>query len=279
MTRAALARSALRRARRVLSSVDPDDPGGDVCELFGACREAVYFALTITNGEATIAGAWRTADPAILGADSEPWRHVFTEDGYLALADGGPAAWKTAGDGLAFAAALVARCDPQGELLLRARRQRLLRVAAAIAAAVATAWGTWWVARGPDLARGKTWRASSAFDGYVTTGTDQQASDVGVFFHTAHEGGPWVEVDLGADTEISEVTLGNREDVDPAIAARAVPLVVEVRSSSSDAWTELARQDLVFTTWSARGHGVRGQVVRVRALRSTWLHLQQIEIH
>lgn len=122
-----------------------------------------------------------------------------------------------------------------------------------------------------DLARGKSWRASSAIGGAATTGLVK--SDGPFLFHTNSEPEPWITIELGPHT-IHEVVLTNRRD---CCQERAAPLVIEAIGPGSS-WRVIARRDETFTDWTATFPPVAVVQIRVRALRTTYLHLANIQV-
>jgi hypothetical protein len=123
-----------------------------------------------------------------------------------------------------------------------------------------------------DLARGKSWRASSAIGGSPTTGL-VKGTDGSYFFHTNSEPEPSITIDIGLHT-IHEVVLTNRRD---CCQERATPLVIEAIGPGSS-WRLIARKDEMFTDWTATFPPIAVTQIRVRALRTTYLHLADIQV-
>jgi hypothetical protein len=125
-----------------------------------------------------------------------------------------------------------------------------------------------------DLARGKPWRASSVFVPGCRSPAQHCAESPDFFFHTLGEASPWLEIDLGAQVPFSGVHIVNRAD---CCADRAAPLAVEV-SSDRIAWREVTRRIEPFNAWKGRFQRARARWVRIRALRPTYLHLQEVRV-
>jgi len=125
------------------------------------------------------------------------------------------------------------------------------------------------LAAGPDLAKGKPFRASS-----MQPGCAEDESCAALMFHTTQEPNPWVEIDLGAVKPVRLVEVRNRVD---CCQQRAVPLVAEL-SKDRKTWTEVARRDTDFSTWTANFPRTSARYVRLRAPRITMLHLEKVVV-
>ena len=127
---------------------------------------------------------------------------------------------------------------------------------------------------GRDFARGMPWRASSV--GYAGCQSPKQECPEGLefFFHTLEESNPWLEIDLGKSLEFSGTEVVNRKD---CCGERAVPLVVEA-SVDHVAFRELSRREDAFETWRAHFAPVHARWLRVRAPRTTILHLHTVRV-
>jgi hypothetical protein len=128
---------------------------------------------------------------------------------------------------------------------------------------------------GPDVGVGKTWRASSAYGGYVASGTKQAAYKDGAFFCTNEDVEPWWTIDLRRATAIESLTVVNRAD---CCIERAPPLVVELSTDGKN-WKEVARTNEAFRTWRPSFGPTKARHVRLRSLRRTFLHLHDVRIH
>lgn len=120
--------------------------------------------------------------------------------------------------------------------------------------------------RGPDLAEGRPWRASSTYPSRAVGRT--------IFFCTKKESNPWVEIDLGDSVEFSRVDVFNRT----SFMERAAPLIVEASDSQSD-WRPLAQQDFHFTRATLEFPLTRTRYVRLRVPRRVHFHLRKVAIY
>lgn len=127
-----------------------------------------------------------------------------------------------------------------------------------------------------DLAARATWRASSAAEGLPLTGRGARpAGGAAMFFHTAPERGPWVQLDFGARVALHRVDVENRAD---CCGERAVPLVMEL-SPDGSAWSEVGRRGDPFGTWTVELPAREARYLRLRAMRVTSLHLHAVRAH
>jgi hypothetical protein len=301
----ARARLALEVGDRAFDPVEPFRAGSGAAFAIEAYRQAIYWslgALASTRPEATTAaepaaqdetkpGAataaaagvverFRTASGALRGlaTECEEGRReailarTFAEDAAEPLA----ALQSDAVLLRELATALVSLTETPG-----ARRQAILRRRALRLALVVAALLLGFITLRPfypksNLAAGKPWKASSTYT--VCDPAKHScggATDTDIFFHTLEDDSPWVEIDLGEPTRISEVTVRNRTD---CCTDRALPLVVEV-ASEPGAWKEVARRTESFGTWEPTFKPVRARYVRLRVPRKTFLHLVEFSIH
>jgi len=128
-----------------------------------------------------------------------------------------------------------------------------------------------------DLALGKPWKASStlARSASCTSPAQECGQLLGMFFHTEEEKDPWWEIDLEGARLLSRVEVENRSD---CCADRAKPLTIEV-SSDHQVWQTVAQEDEEFATWNAQFPPVTARWVRIRALKTTFLHLKRVRIY
>jgi hypothetical protein len=161
------------------------------------------------------------------------------------------------------------------ELGARRELQRVTRNIVTLLGAVgfASLAVQYWHVHG-DLARGKTWRASSELVNCRPIAKGGCAGRPSIFFHTKEEQNPWIEYDLGVPTKLSRVIVENATD---GLRERAIPLVVEISDNQKD-WSEVARITRTFESWTPSFPEVSARYVRFRAARVTYLHLSQIEI-
>jgi hypothetical protein len=152
------------------------------------------------------------------------------------------------------------------------RSLKAQRVARIVGIPALCAFLIFYLAAPRELAHGKLWHASSAL-GTATTAGLLNTTDGPFFFHTNSEAEPWIVVDIGPHT-IHKVVLTNRRE---CCQERATPLVIEAIGPGSS-WRVVARKDETFTEWTAKFPPVVASQIRVRALRTTYLHLANIEV-
>lgn len=153
------------------------------------------------------------------------------------------------------------------------RSDRAVRIGLTLAALVVLLLGVRLLFKPGNLAAGKAWKASSA---YLDFGTEGRLPDRRhPFCHTKSENGPWVEVDLEAPRDIAFVQVENRSD---CCGDRAVPLIAEV-STDHTTWSEVARRGEPFSTWTAAFPMRSARWVRLRAPRTTNLHLDDVRVY
>ena len=130
------------------------------------------------------------------------------------------------------------------------------------------------VVRGPNLAEGKPWRASSTYRGFSAEAGICDGNKTRIFFHTNREQEPWVELDLGEPTLIERVDVRNRRD---CCRDRSFPLAIEGSLDGQD-WQELGRQTEPFSKWTLEFGPTKARYVRAKALKRTFLHLESVEV-
>ena len=130
------------------------------------------------------------------------------------------------------------------------------------------------VARGPNLAEGKPWRASSTYRGFSAEAGICDGNKTRIFFHTNREQEPWVELDLGEPTLIERVDVRNRRD---CCRDRSFPLAIEGSLDGQD-WQELGRHTEPFSKWTLEFGPTKARYVRAKALKRTFLHLESVEV-
>jgi hypothetical protein len=166
---------------------------------------------------------------------------------------------------------------PERELQ-RAHVRRMMRAIIPLVILAFGVGGAAWIgvhfARGPDLAEGKPWKASSTYRGFSPEAGICDGRKTSIFFHTNRENNPWVELDLAAPTTIGRVDIRNRHD---CCRDRAFPLAVEV-SVDGQTWRELGRIEDPFTEWTLEFQPTKARYVRAKAMKRTFLHLESFEI-
>lgn len=131
----------------------------------------------------------------------------------------------------------------------------------------------------PTLLRGGTWEkyrwtASSATEGFSTTGTLGKVGPFQLVFHTEYEDRPWVTIDLLKLRQVHSISIRNRED---CCDERCLPLVIEVAGDDQQ-FVEVARQEKTFDDWKVEFPARKSRYVRLRAEATTMLHLREIKI-
>lgn len=261
------------------------------CELY---RQSIYFALSSWQAAGADPSAgrvpnlnelWHETDQALLlnaAADLDALTEIATRVAGANFVDFAEfdreeqhrLAWELR----RFVSGLLASIDRAQVALDRLRIQRLYRVGLllflfVIAVPSAALFREWNERRG-DLARDRTWKASS----HGPPGCESPAQTCGqsphFFFHTQEEENPWVMIDLGGKREFSEVIVENRSDCCPE---RVAPLVIEV-GSDKNRWKQVASRPDVFSTWKASFPSVKERYVRVRSTRKTILHLARVRV-
>ncbi|HEU4413091.1 MAG TPA: discoidin domain-containing protein [Polyangiaceae bacterium] len=285
------ASAPLELAERALDPVEPLVAGDGAPAALGLCREAVYWLLRAlapagSPPPLSLAEAFDLAPAELVreaaGGDeaAAALREALAAETFVESAERPPElARASARAAVEFAHGLHARLEGRNKFALeRLLWQRALRVAAALVVVVSVAFGVGLgvraMLRPPDIARGAAWRASSAYTGYVTAGNLPHSPE-DIFFHTAEDKEPWLEVDLGAPRRVSSVFVENRIDYGQE---RAVPLVVEL-SEDGETWAEVARQPTTFRTWTASFAARPARYVRLRVPRRTFLHLRRVSVY
>jgi len=229
-----------------------------------------YWALVALRPDETSA-----PDLATLWNETPPERLEQAAGGIAAaeavrntLADGGHAPLREVTDEEAaragkFAAALVAEVDVPKKRVERVRLQRGLRLGLAGVTLLLVAYGVRALILGPNLVSGKPFKTSSDW---------HLCPCDGVFFHTNREDNPWMEYDLGKPTAFHRLEIKNRVE---CCEDRAVPLIVET-SNDHVKWTELARRDEVFSTWTVTFPKKTARYLRFRVPRVTELHFAEV---
>jgi F5/8 type C domain len=288
-------RQALERARLAIEladrSYDPVDPlraGSSLALSVSLYREAAYWGLRAQSeaySGATL-GALLDSLPAELlafaagGAEAlEGVRNALVERTFVDTAALAPEllardALRARGFGHALVDMKSAPLQRVGAVLLQraARMLGLSLVLVALAASASTTWAA--MRRGPDLAAGKPWKASSSSANCRPREHSCAGVHTDMFFQTSEEPEPWLELDLGKDFAFNEVDVTNRADCCPD---RAVPLAVEV-SRDRKHWREVSRRADTFSTWEAMFERQTARYVRLRVLRRTIFHLDKVAV-
>jgi hypothetical protein len=275
-------------ADRAYDPVEPLRTGSALAQSVSLYREAAYWALR-AQSEAYVGDGLAAlfesvpSEPLIFAAGGVEElalvRRALVERSFVETATLPPELLpRDAERAQRFVHALLRRkLAPQqkvGRLLLQ-RAVRTLGLLVVVATLLAGAWSMSAAARrGPDLAAGKPWRASSS------SATCQPAEHrcagvhTDMFFQTQEEKEPWLEIDLGREMTFNEVEVVNRADCCPD---RAVPLVVEV-SRDRTHFQEVSRRTDTFSVWHSRFAQQTARYVRLRVLRRSIFHLDKVAV-
>jgi hypothetical protein len=128
-----------------------------------------------------------------------------------------------------------------------------------------------------DLADGRPWVATSAWQGFTATGVVKEATQTEGFFHTGEDASPSVTVDLGALKDVQRVEIENRRDA-LTYRLRALPLVIEV-SADQKTWKRVGYRRADFKAWTTEFPSTRARYVRARVDRASYLHLRRIRVY
>jgi hypothetical protein len=295
------ARTATELARRTLEPTDRNAVANAeplACELY---RESVYWSLRAhlasTKGQGASEDAaaavptrdletlWAATDQELLlsmvadKAELAELERALLHRSFVDFAELRDTEAVLLAKGLrVFAEALVRKLDKTEAALDMLLVERLVRTTLALLAVailtVVVLVAVVKLERSRDLARDKPWKTSSFALG--CTSPAQKCDDSSFFFfHTSSEPNPWLEIDLGAVQNVSSLKVVNRED---CCNERAVPLAVEL-SVDHIKWKEVSRRQEPFTTWRPKFAASGARWVRLRALRTTMLHLSEVQVH
>jgi hypothetical protein len=268
-------------ARRTVTPVEALPGGSRAAVLVAHYRDAAYWALAAGLPPGTpppddLEKMWAAytpeqlphavRDPANLAAVKRVLIDRKTAVGGLEATD------EEAARARAFVDAVLWDLDGTQRRIDRLQAQRWLRVTLATVALIAVVVGVRALTTGPNLAEGKPFRTSSSWSGWAACQADGSCSDI--IFHTDEQSNPWFEYDLGAPKKVHRVEIKNRDE---CCHERAVPLIVEV-SNDRNNWTEVARRDTEFSTWTAKFPTRTARYVRLRVPRTTTFHLREVVV-
>lgn len=127
-----------------------------------------------------------------------------------------------------------------------------------------------------NLAAGRAWQISGApLAGTPAHGRMPRSTSDGYFFHTEEQDAPSIQIDLGTVRRVHAFAVENRSD---CCQERATPLVLET-SIDGDSWKFAARRRGMFSSWRGDFDARDARYVRLRAERTTILHLRQVKIY
>jgi hypothetical protein len=269
------ARLLVEVGRRVAEPVEKLPVGSENAVLMSVYREAVYWGLAAArpgSAPADVAAAWAEAAPDRLHAVSpDPAALEAVKNAILAPS---PGRLDVADEDVArvrgFAEALVADLDAPRARADRFLGQRWTRVALIAVVLVVGFMGLKSLVLGPNLAADRPFRTSSSWSGCAG-----DVLCVGLLFcGDPSDSNPWIEFDLGLPKKVHRVDITNRGD---CCQDRAIPLLVEVGNDRTN-WSEVARQDKEFKSWTAKFAPRVARYVRLRVPRQTVFHLQEVAI-
>jgi hypothetical protein len=246
------ARLLVEVAREAANPREPLPQGSRPALLLSLYRDAVHWALIARPNPSAPGADVATADA--LAPTPLPLSLDATDD--------------QATRARALAERLVWELDAPRRQVARIRMRRWAHGLIAGAVAVLLAVGIDRLTRSPNLAFGRPLKTSSTYD----CTNDEPCQKL--MFCTNNELNPWAEFDLGAERSVSRVELTNRED---CCADRAVPLTVAV-STDRATWTEVARRDTEFSTFTATFPTKRARYVRLVVHKTTNFHLGRVAI-
>jgi hypothetical protein len=94
-------------------------------------------------------------------------------------------------------------------------------------------------------------------------------------FHTNDEPNPSVVIDLGTSRRFDRIVVYNRAD---CCQERAIPLSIDV-SDDGTTFRTVAKRNMVFEKWTAKGLHARGRYVRLQLHAAHYFHLAEVEIY
>jgi hypothetical protein len=277
----AQARLIAEVARRTVTPVEALPGGSRAAVLIALYRDAAYWALAAglppgTPAPPDLPTMWGAYTPEQLPhavrdpANLAVLTRIFIDQ--KAPAAGLQATEEDAARARAFVDAVLWDLDAWQRRIDRLQAQRWLRVTVSAVALIAVVIGLRALTTGANLAEGKPFRTSTTWSGWAACQADGSCSDVA--FHTDEQMNPWVEYDLGAPKKVKRIEVKNREE---CCRERAVPLVAEVSNDRIN-WTEVARRDTEFSTWTAKFPARTARYVRLRVPRTTTLHLREVVV-
>jgi hypothetical protein len=279
----ALAQAARELADNALDTREPVPPGTTVPLAIGLYRDAIFWALS-----AGIPGETPPSPSEVLGEQGElrlldAVDSVEARDAVRATLAEPFASW--ARRPLAEQERLLNVLGQSSRKLVEqltaadrtARWGALLRIAATVVGALFLSFLLYQLSlliRGPDYALGKPWRASSSAFSCRPERSSCGGASTSIFFHTAEEQRPWLEIDLGAPVSFSEVIVHNRSD---CCLERAAPLLIEA-GNHRDHLVQIARREEPFDVWHARFKPQTARYLKLSVQRRSILHLERVEV-
>jgi hypothetical protein len=275
------AKLLLEVARRVEEPADALPPGAQPAVSLALYRDAIYWALAArrSNGGAPApdlralwdeSAATQALPAGAADADAPGALRRMLVDDYdprsLAVKEADAARAR------AFAESLVWDAAAPRRRINWVHAQRWMRLGLVALGVLLLVSGFRFLTRGPNLAAGKPFRVSHQWPGWADCVKNEDCGQLMFATDFVHE--PWMEIDLGTPTKIHRVDIVNR---DKCCQDRAVPLVVEL-STDQKTWTQVARRDDEFGSWTATFRPKVVRFVRLKALKQTWLHLKSVAV-
>jgi hypothetical protein len=272
------ARLLMEVARRVAEPVEALPPGAAPAVQVGLYADAAYWGLLALGATAsTTPGSdpgelWRSA-PAdtLIKAAGDPQSLAAVEKTLGSRPLGGDLS-ATEADAIRarkFVEALVWELDAPERSIEHLLVQRWLRIGLATVVLLVAAVGIRSLVIGPNLIADRPFTTSSIYEPCAHKGMCSE-----LMFHTLPQENPWVEFDLGSVKPVHRVEITNRSD---CCAERIVGLLVEL-STDNATWTQVARNDSVFSKWTPTFAKRRARYVRLRIPHNTSLHLDDVAI-
>jgi hypothetical protein len=289
----ALRRERLRRAQlaaqygdRALEPSDPPRNGAPAPLAISLYREAAHWALLAHSDDQALPGLREAlAGARVTGSDLNEQdiaaaRSALADKTFIETADDRPEVQQRDAELCQrYVYGLIGEEAAAGDRVSALLTQRYVRAGflliVLLCALFAAKSGIERAIRGPDLALGKRWTASTkAFDCHPDR-NECGGAQTAIFFHTNEENQPWLEYDLGTPQQIARVRIVNRDD---CCIDRAVPLAVEV-SDDRAKWRTVAQQKEAFRSADISFDPVKARFVRLRVTRRAALHLTSVTIH
>lgn len=280
------ARRAAEVARRAMDAQEPFDEGPALPAAVSLFRESVYwalYALQPSEPEAPprLAELYEASPRELLvhAASGEAGlalieTHLvgesFVETATLADDD----VERLAKVAATFSDGVLQQASRRDDRIATLRRQRWSRGFSVLFALLVVVLGVFVATRPPNLAKGKRWTAVGGEYGYAASGTLDVRGKEDLLFHTSLDPSPWVVIDLDAVRSVSRVHVTNRR----AFGERALPLAVQL-SLDNVKYTDVAQTKEPFVEWDAKFPKQRARYVRLRVLRESWLHLEDVAIY
>jgi hypothetical protein len=286
------ARLAAEHAERALEPDTPLADGPGHALAISLYREAAFWALSASRssppsqgrslGDLLSSNAEALGESGLSESDLARVRAVLAEQSFIETAALDRSRQIADAElSRSFVNALLEQAGAASEgrhAIARVHVQRAWRTAAVLIACAAlvfcAALAIVRAVRGPDLAFGKPWIASSKWAECHPEHLQCGPLRTRIFFHTKLEMEPWLLIDLGPGTTFGRVEVVNRED---CCKKWPLPLVVEV-SDDEQTFREVARRTQPFDIWHATFPAVKARYVRLRVDARAYFHLTRVSV-